>query len=128
MDHASGAGGTVLFPGEKVHIIERRRFEGDIRRHFAGEVDDASGSHIRVRGHSFVYSPRRREFVRRSDERIRVFTLDSGLVVNIMPPTIAIADVRYVHSGTGLKVTDGRTFQLDINEFMPDTGGDTIEE
>jgi len=122
MDHASGIGSGILCPGEKLHIIERRQFEGDVRRHFVGEVEEVSGSHLRVRGHAFVYSDRKQEFTRRAEERIRVFTLDSSLVINLLPPTIAVAEIRYVHSGTGLKATDGRSFQLDINEFMPTSG------
>jgi hypothetical protein len=28
----------LVKPGETVHVIERRLFSGDVRRHFAGEI------------------------------------------------------------------------------------------
>ena len=30
---------NVLSPGEKIHVMHRRRFEKDVRRHFVGEVE-----------------------------------------------------------------------------------------
>ena len=33
----------VLQSGEKVHIVTRRMFDGDLRRHFAGEVKAVAG-------------------------------------------------------------------------------------
>jgi hypothetical protein len=36
--------------GDKVHIITRRRFESDMRRHFVGEVIGISGELCRLRG------------------------------------------------------------------------------
>ena len=30
---------TILSPGEKIHVMHRRRFEKDVRRHFVGEVE-----------------------------------------------------------------------------------------
>ena len=29
---------AMLSPGEKIHVMQRRRFEKDVRRHFVGEV------------------------------------------------------------------------------------------
>lgn len=45
----------VIGKGEKVFIVTRRLFDGDLRRHFAGEVQEATDTVIRVRGFVFVY-------------------------------------------------------------------------
>ena len=37
-------------PGEIVHVIERRLFVGDVRRHFVGEVELCTDCALRVRG------------------------------------------------------------------------------
>ncbi len=36
----------VLAQGEKVHVILRRNFEGDLRRHFVGEIIAASETFV----------------------------------------------------------------------------------
>lgn len=38
----------IIERGEKVHIITRRLFESDLRRHFVGEVLDSEGSVARI--------------------------------------------------------------------------------
>ncbi|HLC03620.1 MAG TPA: hypothetical protein VJK02_11330 [Anaerolineales bacterium] len=45
----------VITVGEEVHIITRRLFENDLRRHFAGLVEEVSRSLLRARGHVFVF-------------------------------------------------------------------------
>ena len=44
----------VIDVGDKVHIITRRLFEDDIRRHFVGEVTRVSGELQEVQGYTFV--------------------------------------------------------------------------
>ena len=46
----------VLEVGDKLHIITRRRFEGDLLRHFAGEVTGISGDLQEVQGYTFVFN------------------------------------------------------------------------
>jgi len=41
----------ILEQGEKVHIIERRYFADDIRRHVAGEVLKCTEHAIRLKGY-----------------------------------------------------------------------------
>ena len=104
--------------GERVHIIERRRFETDVRRHFFGVVDGVDGLAIRTTGYSFVYDSSATTFVRHDAPRTRVIALTSDLIVNIAPPETNPEDVRYDFSEAGkLTVTDGGAFSLDINEF-----------
>jgi hypothetical protein len=109
----------VLKPGEKIHVITRRLFEGDIRRHFAGEVVAANESIARVKGYAYVFYPGPNEYVRRPELRERIIALaDAGNVINVMPESVNLEELVYRPSEQNrLVVTDNRSFHLDINEF-----------
>lgn len=109
----------VVKTGDKLHVITRRGFDGDIRRHFVGEVLEFEDGMARVRGYTFLYDQFRNEFVRRPELRTRILGLgDSGHVINVLPDEVEIERLRYTHSEERrLIVTDGRSFTLDINEF-----------
>jgi hypothetical protein len=109
----------LLNPGEKMHVITRRYFEGDIRRHFAGQVVAASESTARVRGFTFVFYPGPNEYVRRPEPRERIIALsDAGNIINIIPENVNLEDLVYLMAERNrLVVTDRKSFSLDINEF-----------
>lgn len=109
----------LLNVGEKVHVISRRLFEGDLRRHFAGLVESATESAVRLRGHVFVFEPRVTQFQKRPESRIRIISLiDANLIINVLPADVDIERLEYrlVPPENHLVLTDGR-FSLDINEF-----------
>ncbi len=105
--------------GEKVHVIERRLFESDVRRHFCGEVERCGDDAIRARGFVFTFDSSLSQYVRSDGERVRILPLAvSGFIINVLPNDTKVADVSYVVSDEGrLTVTDGGSFSLDINEF-----------
>jgi hypothetical protein len=105
--------------GEKVHIITRRLFESDLRRHFVGVVEEVTGAMIRARGYVFVFDEAANEFVRRDEQRQRLFSAsDSGLIINILPAETELANLRYKIDGQGNRVlADGSTLSLNISEF-----------
>ena len=109
----------VIQLNEKVHIITRRLFEGDLRRHFAGVVEDVAGPNIRVKGFAFVYDEATYEFVRRKDVRIRIFPIsDAGVIINLLPSSAKLANITYKIDEIGHRiVTDGESFAMNINEF-----------
>ena len=108
----------LLDIGEKVHVIERRMFDSDLRRHFFGAVERVDTSAIRITGYVFVYNSNSSTYVRGSRQRTRVIPLTaSGFVINIAPGDTNIEEVRYVEQNGQLTVTDGGSFNLDINEF-----------
>lgn len=111
----------VLEQGEKLHVIARMNFEGDLRRHFIGEVVDIDRDFARVEGHLYILDKGTGTFVRRKDKRVRLFGLaDAKLIVNVLPAKADLAKVVYAQTeDRGLVVTDGSTFALDINEFGP---------
>lgn len=107
-----------LETGEMVHIIERRQFETDVRRHFFGVVSGATDAAIRVTGYVFVYDPIATNYIRHDEQRTRLIPLSNGLIINIAPAETTLEDVHYELSSAGkLKVTDGGAFSLAINEF-----------
>ena len=111
---------TVIKVGDKLHIITRRLFERDVRRHFAGEVTGFSGELHEVRGYAFVFNPGTNNYEKRPEPRIRIFSLgEAGLIVQRIPRGVAIESLEYRSIGKRLVVTDGRNFALDINEFGP---------
>jgi len=108
----------ILDVGEKVHIIERRYFAEDVRRHFVGEIIKSSDNAIRVKGYVWVFDIMR-GFIRRSEARERVLYPSDRSTINIVPKEVDLGEVKYVVSSEGLVVTDGKKFRLDINEFGP---------
>ena len=44
----------MIATGEKVYVITRRTFEGDLRRQFVGEVQAVTDFAMRVQGYAFV--------------------------------------------------------------------------
>jgi len=45
----------IVSANEKVHIITRRLFDEDLRRHFAGVVLEVAEGTIRAIGYAFIY-------------------------------------------------------------------------
>lgn len=109
----------VLDQGEKLHVITRRNFDSDIRRHFLGEVISLNGIIARASGYVFVLDNNTGQFVRRIEKRTRIIGLaDAGNIINVLPREADIENCEYVQSGDGrLVITDGKSFKLDINEF-----------
>ena len=107
-------------PGEPVHVIERRLFMGDVRRHFIGRIDACTGQAMRVRGYLFVYDSGGAKFVRKPELRTRLIPLDNRVIINILPAAIDPEHVQYMRDSEGnLSLTDGAGFELDISEFGP---------
>lgn len=108
----------LLDIGEKVHVIERRMFDSDVRRHFFGTVERVDASAIRITGYVYVYDSSSTEYVRGKEQRTRIIPLAAnGYVINVAPSATDVEEVRYVEQNGRLMVTDGASFGLDINEF-----------
>jgi len=108
----------ILNKGEKVHIIERRYFNEDPRRHFIGEVVRCTENAMRVKGHAWVYDYTQMQFTRKSEERERVVIFGDRMTVNVIPPAVNLSELKYVTtSDKSVVVTDGKKFSLDITEF-----------
>ena len=102
---------------EKVHIVEHRRFESDLRRHFIGEVQFYDNDHLRVKGSLFVFDHGCGEFVKVPPERTRVFSIDNHISITVLPEEFDLASALYKRNATDLVFTDGKTVELDIGAF-----------
>ena len=108
----------ILQPGEKVHVVERRSFDTDIRRHFVGEVEHVDISAFRATGYAFVYDVGSTTWVRLPERRTRLVPIGAkGFLINIVPRSTNIEAVEYTEFENKLVATDGADFRLDINEF-----------
>jgi hypothetical protein len=110
---------SILQPGEHIHVIHRRRFEKDIRRHFVGTVEAGESGVVRVSGYVFVIeSLNQHLFTKRPDRRTKLIPVASGdVIVNVLPKTLDIEQVRYEVGGRNLWVTDGGGWKMDVKEF-----------
>jgi hypothetical protein len=109
----------VLEQGEIIHVMIRRNFEDDLRRHFAGEVVETEGILARIEGYAFVLDTGSNKYIRLPDKRIRLVGLaDPNNIINILPAEAVLSNIVYTRSKEGrLVVTDNESFSLDINEF-----------
>ena len=109
----------LIKSGEKIHVIMRRAFETQVRRHFVGEVVAAEGAQARITGYVFIYDERSAHYVRKNSKRTTIIDLaSSGYIVNVIPPTVDIESARYeTIDRNELFFVDGKGFQLNINEF-----------
>lgn len=109
----------VLKTGEQLHIITRRQFEGDVRRHFIGKVTEASDSIARLEGKIYVLNSIKNEFVPINEKREKIIRIgESGFVINIIPPEVNIDELIYAYTEENkMVVTDNKEFSMDISEF-----------
>jgi hypothetical protein len=108
----------ILERAEKIHVVERRYFPDDIRRHFCGGVVNCSEYLIRAVGYVWVFSTATNQFVRKPEKRERIFCLGDRLTISIVPKEVNIEDVRYIYDRQqGHLATDGKKFILNISEF-----------
>ena len=109
----------MIATGEKVYVITRRTFEGDLRRQFVGEVQAVTDFAMRLQGYAFVFDDVTKQFVRREDLRTRIFSLvDAGLVIPILPEETHLDEVQFVWDENNRRlITDRKTFSMNVSEF-----------
>ena len=97
----------------------RRSYDGQLLRHFVGQVDSADGVIVRATGYVFIYDDKKAHYTKKTPQRTTILNLaESGYFVNLIPSTVNLDDLRYeVIDRTNLVITDGKSFVLDINEF-----------
>ncbi|UCD49319.1 MAG: hypothetical protein JSW27_17520 [Phycisphaerales bacterium] len=109
----------ILKPREKIHVIIRRAFCEDIRRHFAGELRDVENNIVRAEGHMFVHDPNTNLFVRKQHSHTRLFSLaDAGNIVSVLPAMTNLKKLacRLVEKNR-MVLAGGESVLMDVNEF-----------
>jgi hypothetical protein len=109
----------ILKVGEKIHVIVRRVFFQDIRRHFIGEVTDVTESLVRAEGHAYLYDTNTNLFVRKNYVQTRIISLvDAANIITVLPSTTNLKKIVYRHTEKKRMVlTDGEALSMDVNEF-----------
>jgi len=108
----------ILRKGEKIHVVHRRFFEKEARRHFIGVVEEYDPVGLaRVAGHIFTVDRAKYAFVRRPEKRVRIISLVSGnVLVNVIPDTVNLDRITYHQEKKAVRVTDGSDWHLDLSE------------
>lgn len=107
----------ILEKGEKIHVIHRRYFQAEARRHFVGTVEAYENGIARVTGYVYTVDRAKFSFVKRPERRTRIVSLISGDVfVNILPAEVDIENVVYRQENKMVRVTDGSDWHLDLSE------------
>lgn len=108
----------ILEQGEKIHVVERRLFVDDVRRHFIGEVLKCTERAVRARGYVWVFDAVSGQYIQKPEKRERIFALDDRLIINVIPSEADIEATAYISDPQkGLLVTDRESFFLEITEF-----------
>lgn len=109
----------LLQKGEKLHVVTRRFFESDLKRHFVGEVVAATEAAVRLNGYAFVFDAWANIYVKRPEKRERIIPLtDTSLILTVIPQEVDLDKLQYkMGRDNRLTMTDGAFFSLDINEF-----------
>ena len=109
----------IVSKGEKVHVVYRRNFDNEIRRHFIGEIIEVSQSTVRLKGNAVIYDSSKTSYVKKPESRITIIDLaGSGYIVNIIDINVKIEELQYlIDKNKRLILSDNKEFSLDINEF-----------
>ncbi len=108
----------IVDQGDKIHIVLRRHFDNEIRRHFVGEVAESNDSIVRAEGYVFVFDDNRNEYRKHMDLVTRIISLsDAGNIITMLPREASLQQTEYIHMVDGrLAATDKKTFKLFITE------------
>ena len=109
---------SVLNEGEKIHVITRRYYHEQARRHFVGTVRAFEAGIARVEGYVFVHNPSADEFQRRPEVRTRIIgVFEAEHIVNVLPADLDLSALKYKKLDARVFVTDGLHFSLEVSEF-----------
>jgi len=108
----------ILQPGEKLHVIHRRKMDREPHRHFVGVVEAYENGVARVTGNVYTVDTVKSAFFRRPDKRTRILAISSGdLIVNVLPAEVNLDKIVYKLEKKAVRVTDGSDWYLDISEL-----------
>jgi hypothetical protein len=106
----------LLSPGEKVHVLVRRRFDGDVQRQLVGEVEAANEGAVRLRAYSFSFEPAFNLYMRSEEARVQIVSLSDGdNVVTVLPGEVELEKLEFRQANNRTVLTDG-AFSLEVEE------------
>ncbi len=110
---------ALVNPGDCFHIVVRRNFAQEIRRHFVGRVEEVADTVVRITGYAFIYDVGRTAYTSKPELRTKILDLAADrYLVNKIPQSTNLEAVTYQTNNSGEMVcTDGNDFSLCVNEF-----------
>lgn len=110
---------SLLNSGEKIHVMHRRNFDKDVRRHFVGQVETYENGVARASGYVFVVDDLNKHlFVKRPERRTKLIPVGTGeVIVNVIPKSVDLERVAYEVGDRSLRVSDGDGWSMDVKEF-----------
>lgn len=110
----------VVEIGEKLHIANKRTFNGAARRSFIGEVVAVHAAVVRIKGYLFVFNPNTNHYERKSGMQTRIIDLANGTNhVSVLPPEIRLEKLAYAILDGQLIITDGLRLRIEATEAGP---------
>lgn len=108
----------ILTQNEKIFVIHRKIFEGDITRYFVGTVDGYQDGIARVSGHTWIKDDHSGDCIKKNDNRTEILSITSGnLIVYELPHDVEIEKISFITEKNGsTSLTDKGDFKLDITE------------
>jgi hypothetical protein len=107
----------MLKSGDKIHVVHRQLFDKDVRRHFIGVIEACEGSLIRAVGYLYAADRKSNKFVPYPPVRTRIISIDSGVIVNLLPDNVQIDQIQYQYPAPGeVTVTDG-TWSMELSHL-----------
>jgi hypothetical protein len=108
---------SALAVGEKIHIVERRQFDSDLRRHFIGEVEYCSDHHLKIKGKLFVYNATSKVFERIEPSRFRIYANDNNIGITILPQDFDLPTAVYKRIPYKLLFCDANGFEMELGDI-----------
>jgi hypothetical protein len=101
----------VVRAGEKMLLVERKRFAEGRSRAMVGTVEAVSGDLVRLHGWQWVYRAVPSGYVRKDQPVTVVMRLDNDVLAMLLPDDCRIADLDFTLRGNFLTVRDGAGFE-----------------
>jgi hypothetical protein len=102
---------SVVRVGEKLLLVERKRFAEGRSRAIVGTVEATSGDLIRLHGWQWNYRAIPPGYVRKDHAITVVMRLDNDVLAMVLPGDCRVADLSFTLRGNFLTVSDGANFE-----------------
>jgi hypothetical protein len=103
---------------DRVLVVDRKHFRDDVTNMFVGVVEDYEDGFVRARGYAYHIHPYEMGNERRAEERVRVFSLNSGDVIYLLPRELNIGQIQIKRAPKTLILADGQSFTMDLTDCL----------
>src|SRR5216683_5943305 len=107
----------ALRTDDRIVLIDKRVFKDDNTRIFVAIIEECDGPLIRARGfvfHVSSYDVGGQD--RRGQDRLRVFSMNTGDTVYVLPREMEIEKLLLKRTPTSMSLSDG-VFSMDLSDF-----------